>query len=123
MNRISHSTAQWFRAALLLAALGMMGNPLSAQSQRKSPVKPPPQSSSQPREDPLAALLQQATEAIDKNDFSAALDPLQRFIAERRGEPDAHSQLGYADGGLKRREEAKGEFSRTIGLGPKMAAA
>src|SRR5882762_8132725 len=94
MNRISHSTARRFRAALLLAALGMMGNPISAQSQRKSPVKPPPQSTSQPKEDLLAALLQQATEAIDKNDFSAALDPLQKFIAERPGEPYAHLNLG-----------------------------
>jgi tetratricopeptide (TPR) repeat protein len=123
MNRISHSTAQWFRAALLLAALAMMGNPISAQSHRKSPAKPPPQSSSPPKEDPLAALLQQATEAINKNDFSAALDPLQKFIAERPGEPYAHFQLGYAYAGLKRWEEAKGEFSRAIGLDPKMAPA
>src|SRR6266404_3708115 len=113
MNRISHSTPRWFRAALLLAALGMIGNPLSAQSQRKSPVKPPPQSSSHPKEDPLAALLQQATEAIDKNDFSAALDPLQKFIAERPGEPYAHFQLGYAYAGLKRWEEA-GKFTEAI---------
>src|SRR5882672_8858588 len=123
MNRASHSTARWFRAAILLAALAMIGNPFSAQSQRKSPVKPPTQSSSQPKEDPLAPLLQQATDAIDKNDFSAALEPLQKYIAERPDEPYAHFQLGYAYAGLKRWEEAKAEFSRAIALDPKMAPA
>ena len=101
----------------------MMGNPFSAQSQRKSPAKPPPQSSSPPKEDPLATLLAQATQAIDRSDFSAALDPLQKFIAERPGEPYAHFQLGYAYAGLKRWEEAKGEFFRAIALDPKMAPA
>jgi tetratricopeptide (TPR) repeat protein len=123
MNRASHSTARWFRAPILFAALALMGNPCSAQSQRKSPVKPPTQSSSQPKEDPLAPLLQQATDAIDKNDFSAALDLLQKYIAERPDEPYAHFQLGYAYAGLKRWEEAKAEFSRAIALDPKMAPA
>jgi tetratricopeptide (TPR) repeat protein len=108
---------------MLVPALSLMGNPLSAQSQRKSVVRPPAQSSSQPKEDSLAPLLQQATEAIDKNDFSAALDPLQKYIAERPDEPYAHFQLGYAYAGLKRWEEAKAEFSRAIVLDPKMAPA
>jgi tetratricopeptide (TPR) repeat protein len=123
MNRASHPTAKWFRAAVLLTALAILGNPFSAQSQRKSTVKPPTQSSSQPKEDSLAALLQQATDAIDKNDLSAALDPLQKYIAERPDEPYAHFQLGYAYAGLKRWDEAKAEFSRAIAIDPKMAPA
>ena len=97
---------------------------MPAQSQRKSPVKSPVQSSSsQPKEDPLAPLLQQAKDAIDKNDFSAALEPLQKYTAQRPDDPYTHFQLGYAYAGLKRWDEAKAEFSRAIALDPKMAQA
>jgi superkiller protein 3 len=123
MNTASNSTASWFQAAILLAALSMIGVQLLAQPQGKSPVKPSAQSSSQPKDDPLGPLLQQAKDAIDKNDFSAALEPLQKYIAERPGDPYAHFQLGYADAGLKHWEDAKAEFSRAIALDPKMAPA
>jgi Flp pilus assembly protein TadD len=75
------------------------------------------------KEDPLAPLLRQATEAIDKENFTAALDPLQKYIAERAEDPYAHFQLGYAYAGLKRAQDAKLEFSRAIALDPKMGAA
>jgi len=42
----------------------------------------------------LRRFFKQATDAIDKNDFSAALEPLQKYIAERPDEPYAHFQLG-----------------------------
>jgi len=47
---------------------------------------------------------------IDKNDFSAALDPLQKFISERPANPTHIFSLVYAYAGLKRWEEAKGEI-------------
>ncbi|HEX3377921.1 MAG TPA: tetratricopeptide repeat protein [Candidatus Acidoferrales bacterium] len=75
------------------------------------------------KEDPLAPLLQQANEAIDKMDFAVALDPLQKYIAQRPEEPYPHFQLGYAFAGLKRMDDAKNEFSRAIAFDPKMAAA
>jgi superkiller protein 3 len=123
MNRASHSTARRFRVAILLAALALIGDPLPARSQGKSPVKRPVQSASQPKDDLLGPLLQQAKEAIDKNDFSAALEPLQKYIAERPDDPYAHFQLGYAHAGLRHWEDAKAEFSRAIALDPKMAPA
>ena len=123
MNHPSHRTESWFRAAILVAVLSMIGVPLPAQSQGKSPVKPPTQASSQAKDDPFGPLLQQAKDAIDKNDFSAALEPLQKYIAERPDDPYAHFQLGYANAGLKHWEEAKAEFSRAIALDPKMAPA
>jgi superkiller protein 3 len=67
--------------------------------------------------------LQQANDAIDKMDFAAALDPLGKYIAQRPDEPYPHFQLGYAYAGLKRLDDAKGEFTRAIALDPKMAAA
>jgi Flp pilus assembly protein TadD len=107
--------------AILLLAMSAV--PSHAQSQRKSPPKPTASSASTEKEDPLAALLQQATQSIDKNDFAAAVEPLQKYLAERPEYAYAHFQLGYAYAGLKRTDDAKTEFSRAIALDPKMDAA
>jgi protein O-GlcNAc transferase len=123
MNRTPHFTASWFRAIAVLAVFGVIAVRLPAQTQRKSPAKLPAQSTSQPKEDPVASLLQQAKDAIDKNDFTSALELLQKYIAQRPDDPYAHFQLGYSYAGLIRREEAKTEFSRAIALDPKMAPA
>jgi protein O-GlcNAc transferase len=114
---------RWFRAGLATAWLAAVGIPIAPQSQRKTPAAPPADSSPKEREDTLASLLQQANDAIDKMDFAAALDPLQKYIGQRPDEPYAHFQLGYAYAGLKRPDDAKTEFSRAIALDPKMAAA
>jgi len=115
--------ARWFRVGLASAWIAVTGISLAAQSQRKTPAKPQATSAPQEKEDPLAPLLQQANEAIDKMDFAAALDPLQKYIAQRPDEAYPHFQLGFAYVGLKRTEDAKSEFSRAIALDPKMAAA
>jgi tetratricopeptide (TPR) repeat protein len=114
---------RWFRAGLAAAWLAAAGIPLAAQTQRKTPAKTPATSSAPEKEDPLAPLLQRANEAIDQMDFAAALDPLQKYIAQRPDEPYPHFQLGYAYVGLKRPADAKSEFARAIALDPKMAAA
>ncbi len=115
--------ARWYRVGLAAAWLAAAGIPLAAQSQRKTPAKPPASSSPKEKQDPLAPLLQQANDAIDKMDFASALDPLRKYIAQRPDEPYPHFQLGYAYAGLKRADDAKQEFSRAITLDPKMAAA
>jgi tetratricopeptide (TPR) repeat protein len=112
-----------FRLGLAAAWLAATGVLLAAQSQRKIPAKPPATSSPREKEDPLAPLLRQANDAIDKMEFAAALDPLQKYIAQRPDDPYAHFQLGYAYAGLKRPADAKTEFSRAIALDPNMAAA
>ncbi len=96
---------------------------MPAQSQHNPPAKPPAQKPSPPKEDPLAPLLQEAKDAIDKNDFTAALEPLQKYLAQRPDDPYTHFQLGYAYAALKHWEEAKAEFSRAITLDQKMAPA
>jgi len=113
----------WIRVGLGFVCLATLCVPPDAKSQGKPPAKPPATSSPQEKEDPLAPLLQQATGAIDKLEFAAALDPLQKYIAQRPDDPYAHFQLGYALVGLKRPEEAKTQFLRAIALDPKMAAA
>jgi len=115
--------ARSFRIVLAAAWLAVTGISLTGQTQPKTPANPPANSSRQEKEDPLAPLLQQANDAIDKMDFAAALDPLQKYIAQRPDEPYPHFQLGYAYAGLKRADDAKQEFSRAIALDPKMAAA
>ena len=119
----THLAARRVRVGLILVLLAAVGMPLPAQPQHKSPATPPAKSSSQPQEDPLAPLMQQANDAIDKKDFVAALDPLQKCIAQKPDDPITHFQLGYAYAGLKRWEEARAEFSRAIALDPKMAPA
>ena len=114
---------RWIPVGLTFVWIAAAGISYAARSQQKPPRKSPSASSPQEKEDPFAPLLQQASDAIDKMDFAAALDPLQKYIAQRPDEAYPHFQLGYAYAGLKRAEDAKNEFTRAIALDPKMAAA
>ena len=111
-----------FLAAMILVWLVLPVTTSLAQPQGKSKSKPATPAA-QAKEDPLAPLLRRATEAIDKLDFQAALEPLQQYIAQRPDDAYAHFQLGYAFVGLKRLQDSKSEFSRAIALDPKLAAA
>jgi tetratricopeptide (TPR) repeat protein len=116
---------RWFRAGIAAACFTAATIPVAAQLQspRKTQTKSPATLAPQQKQDPLSPLLRQASDAIDKMDFAAALDPLQKYIAQRPDEAYPHFQLGYAYAGLKRPGDAKQEFSRAIALDPKMAAA
>jgi tetratricopeptide (TPR) repeat protein len=122
MRSGSDFARRWFRIAMASAWIAA-AIPVPAQSRRKTPANPPKNASPHETEDPLAPLLQQANDAIDKKDFAAAIDPLQKYIAERPDEPYPHFQLGYAYTGLTRPADAKAEFSRAIALDPNMVAA
>ncbi len=91
------------------------------QPPRKAPR--PPAHQNDPRTDPLEQLLRQAQEAIDRKDFSAAIAPLQGYLAQRPDDAAAHFQLGYVYSGLERWDEAKAEYSKAAALNPKLAAA
>ena len=119
MHPARNAARRWLQIIFITAFLAPSSVSISAQTQRK----PSPSPAAHEKEDPLAPLLQQANEAIDKMDFAAALDPLQKYIAQRPDEPYPHFQLGYALAGLKRLGDAKNEFARAIALDPKMAAA
>ena len=99
--------------------------PARANAQLQSPRKPAAKSAAsaaRSKEDPLAPLLRQGADAIEKQDFAAALDPLQKYVAGRPDDSYAHFQLGFAYAGLKRAGEAKAEFMRAVALDPKLAA-
>jgi tetratricopeptide (TPR) repeat protein len=72
---------------------------------------------------PLNDLLDQAQTAIDRNDFAAAISPLEKFIAEKPDVAYAHFQLAYAYTALKRPEDARAEYQKCVALDPKMAEA
>ena len=97
----------------------------------RAPAAEPPQNpapkTSQPAtqklRNPLNDLLDEAQAALDKNDYEAAIPPLQKFIAEKPDVAFAHFQLAYAYTALKRPDDARQEYERSIALDPKMPAA
>jgi protein O-GlcNAc transferase len=72
---------------------------------------------------PLNDLLDEAQRDIDSNNFSAALGPLQKFLAQKPDIAYAHFQLAYAFTALHRADEARAEYQRAIALDPKMPEA
>ena len=72
---------------------------------------------------PLNDLLDEARRDIEKQDFQAAVAPLQKFLAERDDFAYAHFQLGYVFTALKKNKEARAEYDRAMQLDPKMPEA
>src|SRR5438874_1980844 len=98
--------------------------PLLAQSSSTTPVaKSPAQGTRRVVSNPLNDLLEQARVAIERNDFQAALAPLQKFLAEKDDFAYAHFQLGYVYTALKQPKDARAEYEKAIALDPKMSEA
>ncbi|HEV1994706.1 MAG TPA: tetratricopeptide repeat protein [Candidatus Acidoferrum sp.] len=95
-------------------------SPANAQSSRP---KPAAQAKSQKVANPLNDLLEEAQRDIDKNNFEVAIAPLQKVIAEQPEFAYAHFQLAYVYTALKRTDEARAEYARTIAIDPKMSEA
>src|SRR6266446_5394811 len=81
------------------------------------------QSKSQKVANPLNDLLDEAQRDIDKSNFEAAIAPLQKVIAEQPEFAYAHFQLAYVYTALKKTDEARAEYARTIAIDPKMSEA
>jgi len=89
----------------------------------QAPPSKTPQGAVQKLRNPLNDLLEEAQAALDKNDYNAAIPPLQKFIDEKPDVAFAHFQLGYAYTALKRKEEARTEYEKCVALDPKMSEA
>jgi tetratricopeptide (TPR) repeat protein len=89
----------------------------------QSPSTPAGQSKSMKVANPLNELLDEAKRDIDNNDFEAAIAPLQKVIAEEPNTAYAHFQLAYVFTALKRVDEARAEYERTIAIDPKLSEA
>jgi len=68
-------------------------------------------------------LLEEAQRDIDKSNFEAAIAPLQKVIADQPEFAYAHFQLAYVYTALKRTDEARAEYARTLAIDPKMSEA
>jgi Flp pilus assembly protein TadD len=99
-----------------------LGNQSSSAAQ-SPPPKSGPKQRVQKLANPLNDLLEEAQKDIDKNNFEAAIAPLQKVIADQPDFAYAHFQLAYVYTALQRTEEARAEYSRTIAIDPKMSEA
>ncbi len=111
----------FFAGAQWIAPL--LGNEGIAQAQTPSKPKTASQTKSQKLANPLNDLLDEAQRAIDKNEFEAAIAPLKKVIAEQPEFAYAHFQLAYAYTALKKTDEARAEYERTLAIDPKMSEA
>jgi Flp pilus assembly protein TadD len=110
--------ARAIHLTILLCLFGLQAIPLKAQQNTIGKS-----SSSQKVRNPLNDLLDEAQAALDKNDYNAAIPPLQKFIAEKPDVAFAHFQLGYAYTALKQPDEARAEYEKCVALDPKMSEA
>jgi Flp pilus assembly protein TadD len=101
----------------------LLSDQLIAFAQASLKQKAVGQSKSQKVANPLNELLDEAKRHIDKNEFEAAIAPLQKVIAEQPDSAYAHFQLAYVYTALKKTSEARAEYERTIALDPKMPEA
>ncbi len=102
-------------------AVPLLGNQSSNNAQSSS--KPAVQSRTQKVANPLNDLLEEAQRYIDKNNFESAIAPLQKVIADQPEFAYAHFQLAYVYTALKRTDEARAEYTRTIAIDSKMSEA
>jgi len=100
----------------------LLGNQSSPNAQSTKP-KPAVQSKVQKVANPLNDLLEEAQRDIDQSNFEAAIAPLQKVIADQPGFAYAHFQLAYVYTALKRTDEARAEYARTVAIDPKMSEA
>lgn len=115
------------RRLRLFAVCATLAAPASlfAQTAAKPAAKSSPNSQGTRRvvNNPLNDLLEQARAAIERNEFEAAVEPLQKFLAEKDDFAYAHFQLGYVYTALKQPKEARSEYEKAIALDPKMSEA
>ncbi len=114
-----------------LALIAFFAPHAALGSQTSAPTNSPssPSSQSKPQQapvlgaDPLAPLLAQAQDALDREDFAAAIPLLENIAAAKPTEALPHFELGFAYSGLKKNPEAIAEYRRAISLDPNLAPA
>jgi Flp pilus assembly protein TadD len=107
----------------MIAALCLFSCFARAVSGQQNPPPKAAQGTPQKLRNPLNDLLDEAQAALDKNDYKAAIPPLQKFIAVEPDVAFAHFQIAYAYTALKQPDEARAEYEKCVALDPKMAEA
>jgi len=103
--------------ALRAAAGAPQGNQAAGKQKTDTTSK------SQKVVNPLNDLLAEAQRDVEKSDFAGAIAPLQKVIADQPDFAYAHFQLAYVYTALKKTDEARAEYARTIAIDPKMSEA
>ena len=98
-----------FVPALLLTVIAQTGDRKDSASKSQNS---PPEAHRAKITNPLNELLEEAQRDIDKKDFAAAIDPLQKFIAEQPDVAYGHFQLGYVFTALHKNAEARIQYER-----------
>src|ERR1700730_16131796 len=123
-SRSSRIAAICVYVVLLLSSSSRPASaPLSLFNSEQNPAASRSPQKTQKVRNPLNELLEQAQAAIDRNDFAAAIAPLEKFIAEKPDVAYAHFQLAYAYTALKHGDDARAEYQKCVALDPKMAEA
>jgi tetratricopeptide (TPR) repeat protein len=110
-----------FVQILLRAPLSAGTAPQGSQDPARSPSASGETQTIAP--DSLAPLLAQAQQALDREDYAAAMVLLQTIIAARPGDALPHFQLGYAHSRLQQYAEAAAEYRRALALDPSLGPA
>ena len=109
---------------LLCSGLFIVGAQHAPLLGHQSPnSKPAVQSKSQKVANPLNDLLDEAQRDIDNKNFEAAIAPLRKVIADQPEFAYAHFQLAYVYTALKKTDEARAEYERSVAIDPKMSEA
>ena len=119
------------RNLAVLALIALFAPHADLRSQTSAPANSPssPSSPAKPQQAPalgadsLAPLLAQAQDALDRQDFAAAIPLLQKIAAAKPADALPHFELGFAYSGLKKNPEAIAEYRRAISLDPNLAPA
>src|SRR5437879_11192289 len=119
--------ARIFLFGCLCVVVAQLASPLlgyqSSLGAQSSKPKPALQSKSQKLTNPLNDLLDEAQRDIDNKNFEAAIVPLQKVIADQPEFAYAHFQLAYVYTAVKKTDEARAEYARTIAIDAKMSEA
>jgi tetratricopeptide (TPR) repeat protein len=108
-------------SVLILAAVS--AGAISSQSPSAPPARPGGQAQSNQVADPLAPLLAQAQNALDRMDYAGAVPLLVQIAKEKPADALPHFELGYAYSELNKNAEAVAEYHRALELDPKLAPA
>ena len=130
--KLAHLRSHAIRTVLLVLCIQFSAGAQQAAPPQVDPLpvphypgkpKLPTPTKTQKLANPLNDLLEEAQRDMDKSNFESAIAPLQKVIADQPEFAYAHFQLAYVYTALKRADEARAEFERTIALDPKMGEA
>jgi tetratricopeptide (TPR) repeat protein len=114
MKRLSRPLAFCLLSALLGAAHFTAAQTTGTS---KKVIKPDPAAVE------LNRLLAAAQDAVNQQDYAAAAQNYQAYLAKKPDDAVVHYDLGYAYTALQRPADARAEYEKAIALDPKMASA